>query len=302
MEIFISWSGRRSEGVAVALRNWLPQVINALKPWLSCADIDKGSRWGVDVAGRLEASRAGIICLTPGNLRSEWLLFEAGALSKTIQNTFVCPLLIDLEPSDVKGPLAQFQATKAIKGDVLRMVKTLNASLKDAALSEAHVEEAFDVWWPKLEEKLAKLPPDKASAKPTRTEKDLLEEILDLVRTQNRYFSLSFTAPEFLFGGREPRHVARDPYHESAEFKRSNITAKISQTIYDTEPEIKALTVSAGKSDTTFLVEPKGGSPYSVVVPLEIPFEEIEMDVKAQIASARASGAKGGQDAKGTGS
>jgi hypothetical protein len=115
MDVFISWSGERSRAAAEALRGWLPKIINAIKPWLSSADIDKGARWSTDVASRLEAAKAGIICLTPSNLHSDWILFEAGALSKTLQNTFVCPFLIGLEPSDVKPPLAQFQATKAEK-------------------------------------------------------------------------------------------------------------------------------------------------------------------------------------------
>jgi hypothetical protein len=286
MEVFISWSGPRSEAIAVALHDWLPKVINALKPWLSCADIDKGARWGVDVAGRLETARAGIICLTPGNLGSEWLLFEAGALSKTVQNTFVCPLLIGLDPAQVKGPLAQFQATKATKEDLLRLVKTLNASQRDAALPEAHVEEAFEVWWPKLRDKLAKLPPDKGSTRPTRTEKDLLEEILGLVRTQTRYFQLSFTAPEFLFGGREPRATGPD---------RQDITARIAETIRSVERDIQSITVTAGPSDTTFLIEPRGGKPYSVVVPIELPFDEIASFVKSKIASARDADSAGKQ-------
>ena len=65
-----------------------------LNPWLSSADIDKGSRWATDVAAKLETSKIGIICVTPGNLHSDWILFEAGALSKTLQNTFVWPLLL----------------------------------------------------------------------------------------------------------------------------------------------------------------------------------------------------------------
>src|SRR5579863_4546010 len=111
MDIFISWSKDRSRKAAEALHGWLPLVINAIKPWLSANDIDKGARWSADVASRLEKARFGIICLTPGNLHSDWILFEAGALSKTLQNSRVCPLLFGLQPADVKGPLAQFQAT-----------------------------------------------------------------------------------------------------------------------------------------------------------------------------------------------
>ena len=186
MDIFISWSGPRSEAVARALHGWLPKIVNAFKPWLSSSDIDKGARWSADVAVRLQAAKAGIICVTPSNVHSDWILFEAGALSKTLQNTFVCPLLIGLEPADVKGPLAQFQATKTTRDDVLRLLKTLNTGLGETALAEAHIEEAFDVWWPKLEGELKKLPPEDTSARPRRPDRELLEEILGLVRNQNR--------------------------------------------------------------------------------------------------------------------
>src|SRR5215469_4587723 len=122
MDIFISWSGARSQAVAEALKDWLPMIINAANPFLSVADIDKGARWSSEIAGKLEKSKAGIICLTPGNMNSEWILFEAGALSKTVSNTYVCPLLIGLKPADVKGPLAQFQFTMTSKVDMLQLV------------------------------------------------------------------------------------------------------------------------------------------------------------------------------------
>lgn len=186
MDVFISWSGERSRAAAEALRGWLPKIINAIKPWLSSEDIDKGARWGTDVATRLEAAKAGIICLTPSNVHSDWILFEAGALSKTLKNTFVCPFLIGLEPSDVKPPLAQFQATRATKEDVLKLLKTLNSALGDNALPETHIDEVFDVWWPKLESQLEMLPPEESKTKTHRPDRELLEELLALVRNQSR--------------------------------------------------------------------------------------------------------------------
>ena len=193
MDIFISWSGPRSGAAAEALRNWLPKIINAVRPWLSSADVDKGARWGVDIAVRLEAAKAGIICLTPGNVHSDWILFEAGALSKTLTNTFVCPLLIGLEPSEITGPLAQFQATRAIKRDVLKLVQTLNTGLGEAALADAHLEEAFEVWWPKLDSQLAALPQEGGESRPSRSDRDLLEELLDYARNQNRAVTLALS-------------------------------------------------------------------------------------------------------------
>lgn len=186
MDVFVSWSGARSGAAAQALHAWLPKIINDIKPWLSSADIDKGARWGSDIAVKLESAKAGIICLTKSNLSSDWILFEAGALSKTIQNTFVCPLLIDLQPTDIRGPLAQFQATRVTKSDMLRLLKTLNSGLEEKALSDSHIEEAFEVWWPKLEGQLKSLPTEPNAGPPTRTDRDVLEEILALVRNQNR--------------------------------------------------------------------------------------------------------------------
>jgi hypothetical protein len=61
------------------------------------------------------------------------------------------------------------------------------ARLEEPCSPEEILEEAFDLWWPKLDEKFSKLPVDAARATPARTEKDLLEEILELVRSQARF-------------------------------------------------------------------------------------------------------------------
>lgn len=189
VEIFLSWSGRRSKAAAEALRTWLPKVNPAFKPWLSTADIDKGARWASDVAERLEAARAGIIFLTPSNLHADWILWEAGALAKTIKNTYVCTLLIGLDPSDVKPPLSQFQATRLIKDDMQALLSTLNSKLEDRAIPAANLPETFALWWPKLEAELQKLPQDEDAKEPQRPERELIEEILALVRSQSRTVS-----------------------------------------------------------------------------------------------------------------
>src|SRR5687767_13125889 len=99
--IFISWSGEPSRKVAEALHGWLPMVIQAATPWMSNSDIEKGQRWGNEIAARLSQIDIGIVCLTPDNLNSPWLLFEAGAISKEMQRGRVCTYLVDLRPEDV---------------------------------------------------------------------------------------------------------------------------------------------------------------------------------------------------------
>lgn len=59
-------------------------------------------------------------------------------------------------------------------------------------------------------------------------------------------------------------------------------------TVHSAEREIEALTVNAGESDVTFLIEPRGAKPYSVVVPLDTPPDQIDDSVKEQISSAKA--------------
>ena len=39
MKVFISWSGTRSKALAVALKEWLPLILQYAKPWVSDKDI-----------------------------------------------------------------------------------------------------------------------------------------------------------------------------------------------------------------------------------------------------------------------
>ena len=97
MKIFISWSGERSEAIAKALREWFPLVLHFLQPWLSGSDIEAGERWSIEIAKELENCKFGVICITRENLGSPWILFEAGALAKSMQDGRVIPLLLDLD-------------------------------------------------------------------------------------------------------------------------------------------------------------------------------------------------------------
>src|SRR3981189_1276665 len=63
---------------------------------------------------------------------------------------------------------------------------TINTALSENALADAHVDEAFEVWWPGLKEKLDHLPPEDGTVKAQRPEREILEEILALVRSEAR--------------------------------------------------------------------------------------------------------------------
>jgi hypothetical protein len=190
MKVFISWSGEESKAVARELRTWVRQVLQAAEPWMSQMDIDKGERWNSAIAKQLHETKAGIICLTPTNLSAPWILFEAGALAKTIdEKTRVCPYLIRLRHSDVpaRGPLAQFQLTEANRDETFQMVQTLNRVM-EKPLEGAHLEETFSTWWPRLKEKLSKIEEKFSQSGPAvpepRNERDILEDLLGLSRHQ----------------------------------------------------------------------------------------------------------------------
>ena len=105
--VFISWSGQRSAAVANFLREWLPSVIQAARPWVSSHSIEAGSRNQDEIAKALQGCKCGITCLAPENLTATWILYEAGALSKTIdEKTRLCTYLLGgLQPQEVPPPL-----------------------------------------------------------------------------------------------------------------------------------------------------------------------------------------------------
>lgn len=183
--VFISWSGPRSRWVAEALRGWLPNVLQASKPWLSARDIDKGTRSAVELGKPLEELRVGISCLTPENLAAPWLLYEAGQLTKTLDPStrLYTYLLGGLKWSDIEPPLGWFQHTDATKEDTLVLVQSINKAIADEPLPDTQVEATFERFWPDLEKKLATMPQTEEGKMPRRSIDDMLAEILGLLRS-----------------------------------------------------------------------------------------------------------------------
>ena len=184
MKVFISWSGPRSELLAEVLRSWLSDVIQVLDPWMSSHDIDKGRRWDDAIASELGQSNVGIICLTRENIDAPWILFETGALAKALGESYVCPYLLDLKPTELKGPLAQFQVTVANEEDTCKLLRTINKALGESARSTEQLDKAFKKWWPELKTAIDGIPKTLLPAQQLRSDRDLLEEMLSLMRSQ----------------------------------------------------------------------------------------------------------------------
>lgn len=161
MKVFISWSGDKSLKVAKILKDWIPCVIQDIQPYFSTEDIDKGARWSSDIAKELSDADFGILCVTKDNLESQWLNFEAGALSKALDK--------------VKD-----------RDDIFKLFKTMNKGLGEKGLEETRLEKMFELSWPKIDKELKSIEDDISNypQKESSNQNEIMEEMLDLLRSQ----------------------------------------------------------------------------------------------------------------------
>jgi hypothetical protein len=186
MKLFITWSGDTSKAIATALRNWIPPLVQSVEPFMSETDIEKGSQWDQIISLQLDESYAGIVCLTPDNLTSPWLLFEAGALSKSENSASrVFTYLHGLKPSQVESPLSRFQHTLATKEDTKRLLFDIRKlAPSNPTLTDEMLGKMFEMAYPELEQQINRAP---SSLRPAqRHTREMTEEILEIVREIQR--------------------------------------------------------------------------------------------------------------------
>ena len=180
--------------MASALRTWIPDIIQSVEPWMSETDLQAGVRWSHEIQRELGETNFGIICTTRENLAAPWLLYEAGALAKTLPEARVCPYLVDLEPSSLpQGPLAQFQAKRASRDETLDLIAAINDSLGDSSLDRERLHRSFGRCWPDLEEKLNSIP-ERSPEAGERSPQEILEEVLLLSRGLERQMKADLAA------------------------------------------------------------------------------------------------------------
>ena len=185
MKVFISWSGDHSKQLGEAIHWWLPKVL-PVEPFFSETDIEAGSRWYHEIVDNLE-SDAGLVILTPENITRQWIMFEAGAMARSVTRARVCPILFDITKEQFNlngGPLAFFQAVEFTEDGLRKLQKTIN----NGKLGEADLIERFDVWWPKLKGKVETIKPAPQPPLKEPTTNELLGEILGLTRAILREF------------------------------------------------------------------------------------------------------------------
>jgi hypothetical protein len=183
MKVFMSWSGTRSKAAAELLHDWVKCVVQASRPWISTRGIGRGAVWFSEINNELKDTTVGIICLTHQNKSSPWILFEAGALAKGLTTTKVCTFLVDLMPTDIQDPLAQFNHTLPNKEGMMSLAATLNSALENP-LDGVTLTSVFEAFWPQFEKDFQLLldeNPQEVKVE-VRTENSMLTEILESTR------------------------------------------------------------------------------------------------------------------------
>jgi hypothetical protein len=232
MQVFLSWSGSASHKVAQALNDFLGDVIQEIKPFLSSEGISKGQQWSSELGKRLAETNYGIICLTRDNLDAPWILFEAGALAKNIADSRVTALLLGIKPADVAGPLSQFQHTGTDRDEVLKLLQSLNEWLpEEKRLKPERLTRLFDRNWSSFESSLTEamaLVGAKSDAVPARDMADMVEEILELVRETHRQM-----------GVKEPIYEEQPPgIHAATAADREGLSARLLQMLRKNETTV----------------------------------------------------------------
>jgi len=173
MNLFISWSGRRSRELAEAMLDWLPRLFkdDQIGELYLSSELDKGRPWFEQISKALADCHAALLCLTPEGAMSPWMHFEAGAIAKTLFSPKGDPLwqpanreprvftyLHQVRPGEVSGALAQYQATVANREDTRRLVDSLGR-LSPVPVDEDVQGARFNELWPRLEEAIRSIRP-----------------------------------------------------------------------------------------------------------------------------------------------
>jgi hypothetical protein len=183
--IFISWSGELSKAIAEELRTWMPSVLQFAKPYFTPNDVEKGAKWSSEISKKLSDTHIGVLCLTRENIEKPWILFEAGALSKDLDNSKVCSILFGIDNTDLSGPLTTFQTTHFEKADFKKLMSTINDAGGENKLARDTFEKVFEMWWPQIDasvKRIIETRAGKAEEGEIRSDREILQEILTLSR------------------------------------------------------------------------------------------------------------------------
>lgn len=234
--------GRASEGLSELvgldfarhskkLSVWLPRVIQSVEPFLS-SEIDKGARWSLEIADNLESSSFGISCVTADNRVSPWLLFEAGALSKSVSRDNLAPILFGVEIGDLSGnPLSQFQISRFNKEEMFKLISSINKAGGDRSVKADVLASTFDGFWNEFENGILEIIGDDLKHTSTEviavaSEQATADNLSDASNEETPIFSAFFGKDSKTFSDSLEAFRLTDTYKENEDFWESHIVQR----------------------------------------------------------------------------
>lgn len=147
-KVFISWSGEKAKLYADFLVDLLKNVFKEKNVLFYSNHITDGKMWMQETSKAIKESRVGIILVTREDICKPWLNFEAGALYKGDEQSFIIPIFIDIKEQNIANhPLRLFQSRYHFsKWDLLRLCGFLYKELNWEHIPSADeiIEKKYD--------------------------------------------------------------------------------------------------------------------------------------------------------------
>jgi hypothetical protein len=136
-----------SREVALLLNEKLRPMLWDTITFMSRENIPSGAEWAGVLAKELQGSLFSIVCLTPQNLNSAWVLYEAGALTSQPQQRLCALLLGGVTVRDIPGPLSRYQSRTWSENEFGQLMRDIGALL-DNPPSEKQFDTLWRQHWP----------------------------------------------------------------------------------------------------------------------------------------------------------
>ncbi|USS86532.1 toll/interleukin-1 receptor domain-containing protein [Fructilactobacillus cliffordii] len=165
MQLFLSWSGSYSKDLAIEFKKFLGEIFkdSDVNTFISSDDIKFGYNWNDIIKKNLESSDIGLLFLTPENINSTWLNFEAGSIHEDENNeSRIIPILFNhYQENGIElienSPLKQFQSiVNPNKQNIHRLIIDINSKI-NKKISQNKLLNTFDDEWHELDLKIKSL-------------------------------------------------------------------------------------------------------------------------------------------------
>jgi hypothetical protein len=179
---------------------------------------------------QLEKTTTCIICLTPQNVSSTWIFFEAGAIAGKRTDAKEHSFLVGVKGEAIASTaLSQYQSTIATKEDTWPLVRSINDDLTkrhDETVLRSHFESQWPALEQQLEQYLAELkpvaqtttPPGAGNNPPLSSEAELILMKASENRSDN-IIMMDVDSGGFILRANEEQLASPDDARQEANFR-----------------------------------------------------------------------------------